>query len=54
MSAVISEVEDVGVKYMEKSTCGKGHSKVSSVELEKCFAYLWKITRAEKTNTGEL
>lgn len=54
MSAVISEVEDVGVKYMEKSTCGKGHSKVSSVKLEKCFAYLWKITGAEKTKAGEL
>ena len=40
MRAVISKVEDIEVKYMEKSTCGEGHSKVSSVELEKCFAYL--------------
>lgn len=42
VGAVTQEVGDTAGKYIEKSICGRGHRKVSNIELERCFAYLWK------------
>lgn len=31
------------INVQEKSICGRGNSKVRNFEMQKCFAYLWKI-----------
>ena len=48
MSAVISEVEDVGVKYMEKSTCGKGIARSAVLSWKNALPICGKLLEQRK------